>query len=176
MVQDVSPCFFLCSCPDVCPFLCWSVLSCRVTCLSLDRLPSCFLWRLGRSHAICAHLSRAVWLESQFVCSCQQLRLLQLLLLVQSQVCSCLLLVCRQFDPTVQDSDRRRCCRWDRNRQSRRGPRSSPFLQDEIRRRIRRYRTIRMSMVPVSPRSLLPIVFFSCPVYTTCKMAALNLL
>ena len=58
----------------------------------------------------------------------------------------------RQFGPTVQDSDRRRLCRWDRNRQSRRGPRSSPFLQDEIRRRIRRYRTNRMSMVPVSPR------------------------
>ena len=62
----------------------------------------------------------------------------------------------RQFDPTVQDSDRRSCCRWDHNRQSRRGPRSSPFLQDEIRRRIRRYRTIPMSMVPVSLRSRSP--------------------
>ena len=29
-------------------------------------------------------------------------------------------------------------------------------LRDEIRRRIRRYRTIRMSMVPVSPRSRSP--------------------
>ena len=83
--------------------------------------------------------------------------LLRLQLLAESQVCSCLLLVC--FDSLVWQ------CRIVIGegagvgiviRQSRGGPRSSLFPGDKFRRRIRLYRTIRMSMVPVSPRGRSP--------------------
>ena len=62
------------------------------------------------------------------------------------------------FGPAVQDSDRRGCCRWDRNRQSRSSPRSSLFPRDKFRRRIHRCCTILMSMVPVSPHCRSPFL------------------
>ena len=53
-VQDVFPCLF--SYTDVFLFLRLSVLSCRVTCLSLDRLPICFCERVVYRHRALLHI------------------------------------------------------------------------------------------------------------------------